>query len=687
MVPVSYLTLRTHGPIVVRLIATAFGRIPDPAGLCAMAAALAAGTTLEGLAQSLVESEEFIALHGPGPYADAAYVQRVAGFARAAAEAGKRGGHGALSDLGADPAATVPAGATRADILLELSQSPAAQAAIPLFPGLAPESAPDDETAYRLWVETYDMPSQADLAALGQVQGAGLLSVIMACGDSTVPAASKSLASLRGQTDGGWELCLVAGLRSSWPGQELSRLAAAEPRLRVIAGLPAGADRAAPLRAGLEASRGDLVCFLEPGDELAPSALAEVQAGLAANPDATLLYTDEDRIASGRRFAPRFKTAFSADAMLAGNAIGQLAVFRRTLVEAAGGWPAGPLPVCAFTSRAAGIAGRARIHHLAAVLCHRADASLDWPSAATQAGRWPHPPPNLPEPPPLVSIVVLTRDQAGLLAACSEGVLDRTDYPAIELLIIDNGSIETAALDLLARLEQRPGVRVLRRPGTFNFAALNNDAARHAEGSVLVLLNNDIEVLQPDWLRELVSHALQPDVGAVGARLLYPDGSLQHGGIVLGPAGEATHVARGVARDSQGYDGHLAYAHDFSAVTGACLAIRREVFAAVGGMNEDLAVTWNDIDLCLRVRAAGLRVVWTPHAVLMHREGTTRGLEDSDPAKHARFRAEQALVGDLWPEAMRRDPFLNPNLVAFGDGLRLAAPRLARPARASRTAA
>ncbi len=679
MVPVSYLTLRTHGPIVVRLIATAFGRIPDRAGLNAMAGALAAGATLASLAQSLVESEEFIALHGPGEMADAAFARRVSGFACLDATTSQPG----------RPAASVEArvSSTRAELLVELSQSRAARDAIPLFPGLAPDSPPDDETAYRMWVETYDTPDPADLASIGPVGGAGLLSVIMACGDSTAPAALDSLESLRLQTDGAWELCLVAGLRSAWPRQELSRVAASEPRLRVVAGLPAGADRAAPLRDGLAAARGDLLCFLDAGDVLAPSALAEVRAALAASPDTDLLYTDEDRISGERRFAPRFKTAYSQHAMLAGNAIGQLAVFRRALVDAAGGVPAASSPVWVLTASAARIAGPARIHHLPAVLCHRANLPADWPATAGSAASWPHPPPVLPAPPPLVSIVVLTRDRADLLAACCDGVLHRTDYPAVELLVVDNGSIEATALDLLARLEQRPGVRVLRRPGAFNFAALNNDAAKHALGHVLVLLNNDVEVLQADWLRELVTHVLQPDVGAVGARLLYPDGSLQHGGIVLGPAGEATHVARGAARDAAGYDGHLAYAHDFTAVTGACLAVRREVFVAVDGMNEDLAVTWNDIDFCVRVRAAGLRVVWTPHAVLMHREGSTRGLEDADPAKYARFRAEQALVAQKWPHAMRCDPFLNPNLVALGDGLRLARPRVARAWHEGRTVA
>ena len=223
-------------------------------------------------------------------------------------------------------------------------------------------------------------------------------------------------------------------------------------------------------------------------------------------------------------------------------------------------------------------------------------------------------------------------------------------------------------------------MRVLRRPGPFNFAALNNAAAAEARGKVLLLLNNDIEVLHPDWLREMVSHAVRPGVGAVGARLLYPDGTLQHGGILLGPEGAATHVGRGAARDAPGYLGQLACTRDLSAVTAACLAMSRDVWGAVGGMDERLAVTWNDVDLCLRVRAAGLRVIWTPHAVLLHREGVTRGLEARDTARQERFREEQALVRATWGDAVERDPFLNPNLVATEAGpLALARPRRSRP--------
>ena len=212
----------------------------------------------------------------------------------------------------------------------------------------------------------------------------------------------------------------------------------------------------------------------------------------------------------------------------------------------------------------------------------------------------------IPTPAPRATIIVPTRDQPTMLARCAEGVLKRTDYPNIELLVVDNGSENPVALDLLRRLDGSQGVRVLRFDVPFNFSVLNNLAVREASGDVLVLLNDDTEVTSGGWLRELVSQALRPDVGIVGARLLYPDGTVQHAGIIV-QDGRPHHQFRLSDAAELGPFGELALTRSVSAVTGACLALRRSVFEEVGGLDEALAVSFGDVDLCLRVSELGYR--------------------------------------------------------------------------------
>ena len=693
----TYAEMRALGAPVVRLFRAALGRDPEPAELAAGVAALRDGGTAADLARKLAATAEFARLHGPDAPPDEPFLARVQRWILgplADEEEENRRREERVGLLAGSLRAVV--GVTRGELAAVLAESGPGRARIPLLPGLAPGAPPDDPVAYRFWVEEYDNPDPAALARLPVPSGPRVV-VATVAGDTEAEAAIRTVESLRRQTYPDWECRLVHRLRSPWPREALARLAAEEPRLRLL-DPPAASSRAAALAEALTRLSADgeaLFCFLDAGDRLAPTALHEVVEAASARPDALLLYSDEDVMDGAARRAPRFKPGPSPDALLAGDFVGQLAVYRATLLERVGAprAEASPHDLYDLALRAMAFAGPGRVHHIPAVLCHRAapgPAVLPVPAAALpraapdlaalEGPSWPRVRFRLPEPTPLVSILVLTRDRPELLAACASGVLERTDYSALELLVVDNGSADEEALDLLARLEETPRARVLRRPGPFNFAALNNAAAAEARGDVLLLLNNDTEVLRPDWLAEMASHAVRPDVGAVGVRLLYPDGTLQHAGLLLGPDGTATHVGRGAAPDDPGYLGQLACTRDLSAVTGACLAMRRDVFRTLGGMDERLAVTWNDVDLCLRVRAAGLRVVWTPHAVLLHHESASRGAEAADPAKLARFREEQALVRATWGEALDRDPFLNPNLLATEAGpLVLTRPRHARP--------
>ena len=676
---------RGLGAPIVRLFRIALGRDPDPSVLQNYAARLKQGVGLQELARDIVNSSEFCGRYKGDATSDADFAERI--VADVAPESVRReAARVALltaADLGMD----------WADLIALLSESPLARDSIPLLPGLAPGAPPDDQTAYRLWVEEYDDPDDFELTQTAQLDGP-LVTIAMAAGDTTVEAALHTVESLRRQIYSNWELMLNARTLSSWPREALTAAAQTDARLRLLDTPQLSASRAARQQAGLTQARGTLICFLDAGDTLARTALHEVVAAFAAHPESQLVYTDEDVADSTGRRNPRFKPVISSDVLLAGNCVGQLAVYRVELLNRLGGLRPEMSPYAHYdlALRAATLVGISAIFHVPAVLCHRAEPAADWPAPANNPPRsvpglcavepalWPRLRFRLPDPPPLVSVIVPSRDRPDLLTACTIGVLDRTDYAAIELLVVDNGSKDPEALTLLSRLEATPRVRVLRRPAPFNFAMLNNTAAGEAAGEVLLMLNNDTEVLHPDWLTELVSHVVRPDVGVVGALLLYPDGRVQHAGMLLGPAGAAVHVGRFASREAPGYDGQLACTRDLSAVTGACMAIRRDTFHAVGGMEEKLAVAWNDVDLCLRVRAAGLRVIWTPHAVLLHREAASRGLEAEDPVKLARFHQEQALMHERWKVAMDIDPFLNPNLLATDAGpLVLTRPRVRRP--------
>jgi GT2 family glycosyltransferase len=275
-------------------------------------------------------------------------------------------------------------------------------------------------------------------------------------------------------------------------------------------------------------------------------------------------------------------------------------------------------------------------------------------------------------------VIVPTRDRPELLARCAEGVLRRTDYPAIELIVADNDSREPDTQRLFTELRRDERVRIVPVPGAFNYSAINNAAAATATGEVLVLLNNDIDVIDPGWLREMVGHAMRRDVGAVGARLLFGDGTIQHAGVVLGVGqfeggpGIAGHFGFHAPSTDEGYHGQFVLTREVSAVTGACLALRRSVYEGVGGLDAvNLPVALNDVDLCLRIRALGLRIVWTPFAELLHLESASRG-SDQTPETAERFRRECRYLRERWGPVLAADPFYNPGFSRADHGFRLA---------------
>ncbi|NKC30244.1 glycosyltransferase [Falsiroseomonas selenitidurans] len=629
-------------PPIFALYRLALGRTPDAAGLAAHCGALRRGEPLPALAAAMLASPEALA--------------RLAGAEGAALV--HRLGEGWPAPRLAPHLAAAEAGATPAALLLAMAEAPAD--APDLFARLYPAGARlDDALAYRIWAGTHATLRPGDAAAIAARLGTGrmgagtgpLVSILLAGGEGPVLPLLHSLRSLQAQIHTGWQLCL------SLPPGRAGPLAEALRR----AGLPPAAPAGATPEEALAKAEGDFLCALDAGDELMPEALAELALALQSLPDLALLFADEDGFGPmGEPAAPRFKPGWSPEPLRAWDSLGGPAFLRRDLARPAP-WPE--------MLRQVALAHPARVQHLPAILARRALPAP--PPPMVPRATWPAP--------PATSLIIPTRNRADLLGPCIEGLLHATTPPPDEILLVDNGSDEPDAQALLARLATEPRIRILPRPGAFNWSAANNAAAAVAKGAVLVFLNNDTQVLQPHWLAELAGQAMRPDVGVVGAKLLYPDGRLQHGGVALGPAARATHLERFAPGDAPGYLGQLATPRDVAAVTGACLAMRREVFQRLGGFEAAaLTLEWSDIEICLRARDAGLRVLWTPHAVLRHLESATRA-DAGDPARIARFRQEQAAVRARWPAAMERDPYLNPNLIAADDAMLIApSPRQAR---------
>lgn len=515
-----------------------------------------------------------------------------------------------------------------------------------------------------------------------------------------------TLDSVRAQVYPHWELCIADDAsRKGHVRKVLEAYAAKDSRIRVSFRETNGHISAASNTA-LRLATGEWIALLDHDDLLHPLALYHVAGAIARNPSAGLVFTDEDKIdALGIHHDPYFKCDFNYELFLASNMVSHLGVYRRLLVEELGGFRKS-FEGAQDYDLALRVIERlqpAEIIHVPKVLYHwrvlPGSTSMgggEKPYAASAARRAieehlmrmgveakVEPAPNtegmnrvrfaVPSPQPHVSIIIPTRDRADLLAQCLDSIESRSTYRHFEVIIIDNGSREPETAALLTRLS-RDRYRVLRDESPFNYSALNNRAVRQAEGELICLMNNDIEIISPDWMEEMVSFAWRPGVGAVGARLWYPDGRLQHGGVIVGLGGVAGHAHKYLSRGSPGYFYRAQLHQSFSAVTAACLMIRRSVYDQVDGLDEALEVAFNDVDFCLRVREAGYRNVWTPYAEMIHHESASRG-EERTPEQKARFQREIEFIQRRWQGKLRVDPAYSPNLTLEAEDFSIAASR------------
>ena len=565
-------------------------------------------------------------------------------------------------------------------------------------------------TSYERWVTTYDTLTNDRLSAQREssrhLPRRPLISVLVPVYNTPEKWLTKAIASVGEQTYSNWELCL-ADDASTAPHVRplLEHYAAADPRIKVCFREKNGHISAAS-NSALALATGDFIALLDHDDELTPHALYEIAMAHNADPTADFFYSDEDKIdEEGHRHEPYFKPDFLPDLFLAQNYTSHLTVYRAALMRQAGGFRLGyegsqdwdlALRVVSL------IPDFSKIRHIPKVLYHwRAipgstallSSEKNYPVKAAHKALTDHfarlkqpveliPVPGdhwrvkypLPAQPPLVSLLIPTRNGLKFLKTCVDSILEKTTYPNYEILIVDNGSDDPATLDYFKTVAVKKSVRVVPYNAPFNYSAINNFAAKQANGTVLGLLNNDLEVIHADWLHEMVAQALRPQIGCVGAMLYYPNDTIQHAGVIIGLGGVAGHAFRDFPRNTEGVFNRARLVQNYGAVTAACLVIRKAVFDQVGGLDEkSLAVAFNDVDFCLKVRAAGYLNLWTPFAELYHHESASRGVEDT-PEKHERFRGEVETMMQRWAQELKHDPAYNPNLTLELTDFTLAAP-------------
>ncbi|MFO1488663.1 MAG: glycosyltransferase family 2 protein [Verrucomicrobiota bacterium] len=455
----------------------------------------------------------------------------------------------------------------------------------------------------------------------------------------------------------------------------------------------------------LAMATGEFVAFFDHDDELTEHALYFVAEEINQHPDVDLLYSDQDRIGpDGELSFPMFKPGWSPDLLHSQNYVSHLSVFRTSLVRGLGGLRKGFEGsqdydlVLRFSEQTR----PERIRHIPRVLYHwraipgsvalggdqknyahenarralqehfsRTGRQVEVAEGFRGYHRILHP---LPTPAPLVSLIIGTRDRVNLLRGIVDGILQETDYPNFEVIIVDNQSSEPATLRYFDELRTDSRVRIVKYDAPFNFSAINNFGVQASRGEVVGLLNNDLKVISPGWLTELVRQAIRPEVGAVGAKLYYANDTIQHAGVVLGIGPVAGHSHKYRPRKEFGFMARLNVVGNYSAVTAACLFVRRSVFDEAGGLDEkNLAVAFNDVDLCLKIQARGYWNVFTPYAELYHLESASRG-PDTAPEAAPRFQREVQFMVSKWGERLKHDPCYNPNLSNLAENFDYACP-------------
>lgn len=502
------------------------------------------------------------------------------------------------------------------------------------------------------------------------------------------------LQSIKDQTYQNWEVCVADGSpRGESSERVLKKFAEQDKRFKyVILGENKGIS--GNTNAAMDMATGDFIVLADHDDTIPPHALYECVKAINMDPEYDVIYSDEDKLDMDGKalFDPHFKPDFNPDLLTSVNYICHLFVVNRDLVDAVGGFRQefDGAQDYDFIFRCTEAARK--IYHIPKVLyhwrCHQNSTASNPESkmyafeAGARAIKAHFQRCNIPvesvekgvdfgiyhtkfaiKGEPLVSVVIPNKDHHSDLDLCIRSLMEKGTYKNLEFIVVENNSTDIATFSYYERIQKEyPNVRVVTWEKGFNFSAINNFGVKHARGEYLLFLNNDTEIIEKDVIREMLGYCQREDVGAVGARLLYQDDTIQHAGVVVGFGGIAGHTFIGLHRAENSYFHRAMCAQDYSAVTAACIMTKKVLFDQVEGFTEELAVAFNDIDFCMKIRSLGKLVVYNPYALLYHYESKSRGLEDT-PEKVARFNREIAIFAKRWPDILRNgDPYYNPNL-------------------------
>ena len=568
------------------------------------------------------------------------------------------------------------------------------------------------DISYAKWIKKFDTLSLVDRRLIEKhilhFSYKPLISILLPVYNTPRQYLESAIQSVRNQLYPNWELC-IADDASTLPEirEVLEEFMISDPRRIKVNFRSNNGHIATATNTSLQMATGDFIALLDHDDELSVHALYHVVAALNKHPEAQLLYSDEDKIdAKGKRFSPYFKPDWNHDLLTSQNYINHLCVYRTSVARLIGGFYEGldGAQDWDFALRFVEMIKPTEILHLPYVLYHwrsipgstahavteknyvieaatkavtdswaRKQASVSISHVSQGHLRTRH----ILRDHPLVSVVILTHNKLDLLKPCLNGLFGQTRYPNMEIIVVDHNSDELNTLAYLEEVSNQGKIRLLKYSGPFNFSGINNWAVGQAQGDVICLLNNDVEPITPDWLEEMVSHSIRHEIGAVGAMLYYPNDTIQHAGIIF--SNEAPHhIYTNLPRGGSGYSNRGLLVQNLSAVTAACLVVRKDIWNEVGGMDEEnFPVAYNDVDFCLRVMERGYRNLWTPFAELYHYESATRGPEDT-PEKKQRFAKEMAALNDRWAKLLAQDPAWNPNLIFNGYRVHLAYPPSAR---------